>query len=40
MDVNLDEDEEDTIFEVNYGSFPARKRDWGNDEICKWCKNI
>jgi hypothetical protein len=26
-DVNLDEDKEDTIFEVNYGSFPARKRD-------------
>jgi hypothetical protein len=26
-DVNLDKDEEDTIFEVNYGSFPARKRD-------------
>jgi hypothetical protein len=26
-DVNLDEDEEDTIFEVNYKSFLARKRD-------------
>jgi len=39
-DVNPDEDDEDTTFEVNYGSFPARKRDWGNDEICKWCKNI
>jgi len=25
--VNPDEDDEDTIFKVNYGSFPARKRD-------------
>jgi hypothetical protein len=25
--VNLDEDKEDTIFKVNYRSFPARKRD-------------
>jgi hypothetical protein len=34
------EDEEEATFEINYGSFPARKRDWGNDEVCKWCKNI
>ena len=26
-DVNPDEDDEDTTFEVNYRSFPARKRD-------------
>jgi hypothetical protein len=34
------EDEEEATFEINYGGFPARKRDWGNDEVCKWCKNI
>jgi hypothetical protein len=27
IDINLDKDEEDTIFEVNYRSFPACKRD-------------
>jgi hypothetical protein len=27
IDVNLDKDKEDTIFKVNYRSFPARKRD-------------
>jgi hypothetical protein len=32
--------EDETLFEVNYGSFPARKRDYGNDETCKWCRNI
>jgi hypothetical protein len=38
--MNPDEDEEETTFKVNYRSFSARKRDWGNDEIYKWCKNI
>jgi hypothetical protein len=39
-DMVTDGDEEEATFEVNYGSFPARKRDWGSDETCKWCRNV
>ena len=33
--MNPDEDDEDITFKVNYRSFLARKKDWGNDEIYK-----
>ena len=33
-------DKEEATFKINYGGFPAQKRDQGNDKVYKWYKNI